>query len=141
MFFSRTFYPRTGFDGGLVSFRDLHNLLGGALQTQPAMPALRLLEEKDRFVLEALVPGIPADSLKLTIQGKTLYLEGERLEPQLQADSRYHRQERNFGAFSRAMTLPAEVDAGKVVARQNNGILYVEIPKDKAALPREIKIG
>jgi HSP20 family protein len=145
MFFSRTFYPRTGFDGGLggagVSFRDLHNLLGGFLQTQPAMLTLRLTEEKDRFVLEALAPGIPTDSLKLTLQGKTLYLEGERLAPQLQEGSRYHRQERSFGAFSRAITLPAEVDVSAVKARQDNGILYVELPKDKVALPREIKIG
>lgn len=137
----RYFHPRMGLRTA-PAFREINHLLGALAQSvSHVLPPLRLNEEKERFVLEARLPGVAADDLKITVQGKTLYLEGERKAPQLEEGCRHHRQERNFGSFSRAISLPAEVDAGKVSATQVDGILRIVLPKDAAVMPREIKVN
>lgn len=145
MLFNRRYHSRLGLAGGFspwTGFRELNQLLDNMRQAGPVMyPAFRLSEEKDRFILEAKLPGMSTDALKITVQGKTVYLEGERKTPELGQDSRHHRRERYFGAFSRAITLPAEVDVSQVSAKQEEGILRVELPKDQAVMPREIKVN
>ncbi len=50
----------------------------------------------------------------------------------------WHRQERGFGKFTRQVTLPSLVDADKVEAKYENGVLYLTLPKSEAAKPRKI---
>ena len=125
----------------MPGFREIHSLFNSLLQGEGVYPAFRLFEEKDGYVLEAQLPGVAAQDMKITVQGKTLYIEGERTALKAEEGSRYHRQERNFGSFKRAFTLPAEIDASAVVARHEDGMLRMEMPKDKAVLPREIKVN
>ena len=65
--------------------------------------------------------------------------QGERKEPEI-TDSTWHRRERGFGAFSRTFELPSDVDAGKVEARLNHGVLLIELPKREAEKPRRIEV-
>ena len=144
MIFNRNSYQRTGFKSGLApahGWRELNNLLQSMRHGSGVFPPFRLTEEKDRFILQARMPGVTPEDLKVTLQGKTLYLEGERKFPETAASSRFHRQERQFDAFSRAITLPVEIDAAKVEAKQTDGILYMVLPKDQAQMPREIKVN
>lgn len=145
MLLSRRFHPRFGLVGGFnpkAGFRELSQLLDSVLQATPGLhPEFRLSEGKDRFILEARLPGMRPEDIKITVQGKTLYLEGERKAPPVDESCRFHRRERFFGAFNRAITLPAEVDVSKVTAKQQNGILRIELPKDEAIMPREIKVN
>ncbi len=137
-------HPRIGLRGGFMhapGLREINQMLGSLLSNPSMFPSLRLGETKDGFILDANLPGVTADDIKITVQGKTIYLEGTRKQPTLEEGSRYHRQERNFGVFSRAITLPAEVDVGKVTASQDNGILHIVLPKDQAVLAREIKVS
>ena len=143
MILSKNLYQRTGFRGGIApaaSWLELSGLLQSMRQVASVLPPFRLTEEKDRFILQAKMPGVTPEELKVTLQGKTLYLEGERKYPETAESSRFHRQERQFGAFSRAISLPVEIDAARVEAKQIDGILHMMLPKDKAQMPREIKI-
>ena len=137
MFFSKSMNPSRM---RWVTYTDgprWHNLT----QEKNLFPALKLFEEKDRFIMEARLPGVTADGINVTVQGKTVYLEGKCLAPELPEGSRYHRQERSFGSFRRALTLPVEIDVNEVKATQQDGMLRLELPKDKAVMPRQIKVN
>jgi HSP20 family protein len=53
----------------------------------------------------------------------------------------YYRQEIRYGAFERAIRLPAEVDAAKAAADLKNGMLKVTLPKSKASKAQQIKVA
>src|SRR5438105_4034456 len=77
-------------------------------------PPVNLWEDEANLYVEAELPGMALDKLELYVnQGDQLTIEGERV-PFEAAKGVWHRQERGFGKFSRAITLPCVVDADKV---------------------------
>ncbi|MDR1397437.1 MAG: Hsp20/alpha crystallin family protein [Desulfarculales bacterium] len=141
MFFNRRMYPRMhNLFLETPHWQEVGRLLEAMTQEQPMFPALKLVEQKDRFVLEARLPGVENEDLHVSVQGKTVYLEGERKAPET-SNSRYHRQERGFGSFRRALTLPMDIDANAVRASREDGILRLDLPKNQEMMPRAIKIN
>jgi HSP20 family protein len=103
-------------------------------------PLLNLWEEDDAFLLEAELPGLDLKDLEIYVTGHNqLTIKGERKAPAPEK-SVLHRQERGFGAFTRSLTLPTAVDAAKVEARLDNGILRIRLPKSETAKPRKIEV-
>jgi HSP20 family protein len=116
----------------------------GSSALRPAagvFPAVNLTEDRERYYVRAELPGINAEDLDIQVVGRNLSITGERvLSPDVEG-ARYHRREREGGKFSRVIGLPGEVDADKVEARLNNGILTVSVAKAEAAKPRKIAIN
>jgi HSP20 family protein len=120
---------RWGGDGG----RFLHNLVG-------AYPPVNVWEDTDAVHVEAELPGLNLNDLEVHVTaGNQLTIKGERKQ-QLPEKSVRHREERASGAFTRVLTLPFPVDADKVEARFENGVLQVTLPKHEAAKPRKITV-
>jgi HSP20 family protein len=106
----------------------------------PAYPALNVWEEGDNLVVEAELPGMqPSDIEILVTGGDQLTLKGERKPLQVEK-STLHRQERGFGKFERTLQLPYMVDADKVEARFENGVLRIQLSKHEAARARKIEV-
>jgi HSP20 family protein len=106
----------------------------------PAFPALNVWEDEDTLYLEAELPGMELNDLEIFVTGHNqLTLKGERKPPVFEKTVR-HRQERGFGTFVRAVTLPSPVDADQIDARFENGVLRLRMPKHEAAKPRKIDI-
>ncbi|HET6630102.1 MAG TPA: Hsp20/alpha crystallin family protein [Woeseiaceae bacterium] len=104
------------------------------------VPAVDILEEKERFVLRADLPGIDPDAIEISLEKGVLTLAGERRdETNAQAEGS-QRIERASGRFRRRFTLPETVDAGNVSARSANGILEITIPKQPEVQPRRITV-
>ncbi len=103
-------------------------------------PPLNLWEEDDALCLEAELPGLDLKDVEIYVTGHdTLTIKGER-KPPTPEKSVKHRQERPFGAFTRTVTLPMDVDAAKVEAHLDNGVLTVRLPKSETAKPRRIEV-
>ncbi|HEX3148341.1 MAG TPA: Hsp20/alpha crystallin family protein [Gemmataceae bacterium] len=105
-----------------------------------AAPALNVWEDEAAFYVEADLPDVPADKLDITVkEGTRLTVSGERKahEP---ANAVWHRQERFAGAFTRELTLPTPVDADRVDAKFEHGVLKLTLPKSEAARPRKIAV-
>ena len=101
-------------------------------------PRVNLREESDTLYVEALLPGIDASALEMTVLGNTLTLSGERgngIE-----DVSWHRRERRTGRFLRTIDLPAGIDAERVTADYRDGVLRVTLPKAANAKPKRIEI-
>lgn len=103
-------------------------------------PAVNVWSTGDEAVLTAELPGIDAASVDISVVGKTVTLRGNRVSEQTKEGESYHRQERWAGRFSRTIDLPFAVDAGKVAARFNRGVLTITLPRTEAEKPRKITV-
>jgi HSP20 family protein len=101
---------------------------------------MNVTEDKDSFYVRAELPGLKPDELDISVTGDTLSLSGERKIPAEDENAQYHRREREAGKFSRIVSLPSQVNTGKVEASCKDGILTITLPKAEAAKPKQITI-
>ncbi|MCF8145420.1 MAG: Hsp20/alpha crystallin family protein [Deltaproteobacteria bacterium] len=116
---------------------------GERLWSTPAagvFPLMNITEDKDNYYVRAELPGLNADDLELSVTGDTLSVSGERKIPAEDEKAQYHRRERDAGKFSRIVSLPAQLDTGKVEASCKDGVLTVTLPKAEEAKPRQIAV-
>ncbi|HCC78606.1 MAG: hypothetical protein A2X25_09830 [Chloroflexi bacterium GWB2_49_20] len=99
--------------------------------------AVNINSTDDEFVLSALVPGLKAEDLNIQILEDVVTIEGEYK----QDDSEYLMRELPHGSFRRSLRLPSPVDAKKVEARIEEGVLTLRLPKAESAKPRIIKVA
>ena len=103
-------------------------------------PPVNLWEDDDFVYAEAELPGLKLPDLEITVAGDNqLTLKGKR-EPAAPGKVEWHRQERGFGSFERTIELPVSVDASKVEARLENGVLTIKMAKSPAAKPKKITV-
>lgn len=109
--------------------------------SQSWMPAVDIFEDaNNELVLKAELPAVRREDIKVSLEGQTLTLEAERhVDTDVQRD-RYHRIERAYGAFRRSFTLPTSVDAGRIEASYQDGLLTVRLPRREEAKPRQISV-
>lgn len=105
-----------------------------------SVPAVNLWEDDNHLYAEAEVPGLKLDDLEITLMGNELTIKGTRQEDAAEEGVSYHRRERSHRSFSRVVRLPSDIDAEKISARLENGVLTVTIPKAETARPRKIEI-
>jgi len=101
---------------------------GRALWSRDFAPSVDIKEEADHYLIKADIPGVDAKNLKVTMVDDTLTLEGRRESEREEKGNNYTMQERSFGSFYRSFTLPRKVDANKISAKHQNGVLTVHIP-------------
>lgn len=102
-------------------------------------PAVNVYDDGSQFVVEALVPGIRLDDIELDVTPTTLSLRAHR-EPKIVEGATVHRREREPLQFTNTLQLPAEVDAERVSAKLEHGVLTVELAKHESAQPRKISV-
>ena len=102
---------------------------------------VNVMESKDKFSLEILTPGFNKEDFKIDLDNNLLSVSVEKKNEVLDAssDERYTRKEFSFQSFSRVFTLPESVDADKLTAAYNNGVLRLDIPKREEAKAKPIK--
>ncbi len=104
------------------------------------MPAVDISETGDKITVKAEVPGLEAKDIEIAMVGDTLTIKGEKKLEREEKEENYHMVERSYGSFTRAMKLPATVDADKVEASYKNGVLTVVLPKKEEVKPKAIEI-
>jgi HSP20 family protein len=118
-----------------------HPTVSGAtrLVTGRGFPAVNVWEDDENLFVEAEVPGLKAEHLDVTVVGDELTIKGQRPE-EPETEAAYHRRERGVGSFTRVIRLTSEVEADKVQASLNDGVLLLTLPKAEDAKPRKIKV-
>jgi HSP20 family protein len=135
----------------MLSLRDAVNQLFEDSVVSPSRLAARdafsmamdVSETEDSFVVEAVVPGLKADDLDVTLEDNVLTIRGETRKEEQRGDKQahYHIMERRYGRFSRSVSLPTAVKADDIQATLDNGILRLEIPKAEEVKPRRISVN
>ena len=106
------------------------------------VPRVDIIEAEKAFEIHVAVPGMSKEDFKLDLNDNLLTISGERKFTKEKKDNNFHSIETQYGSFSRAFSLPENVDAGKISAAYNNGILEITVPKDeKKTLKTTIKVS
>jgi len=91
-----------------------------------------VIEEPNAYVVQAELPGMTKDEVKLTVDNDILTISAERKNEFNEEDKnkRYVRMERSYGAVSRSLRLPPGCDPSKITAKHENGILKVSVARN-----------
>lgn len=127
------------FDDFDRAFNGLWNQSAGKDLTSPS-PACETSESEQAYFLSFDVPGIKREDIKVEVDGRFLKISGERKREVHEQRRALSHQEKSYGYFERAFTLPESMVADKIEARFEDGVLEVAIPKKEEAKPRRIDV-
>ncbi|MHB8770687.1 MAG: Hsp20/alpha crystallin family protein [Syntrophales bacterium] len=103
-------------------------------------PAVNAWVGEADVIVAAELPGVDPVKVEISVVGDTLTISGTREAEGLKAGESYHRQERDFGRFSRTIQFPFHVEADKVEAKYSRGVLKITMPRAEADKPRKIAV-
>lgn len=108
---------------------------------QAWIPAVDIYETAEQDVIVKVdLPAMKREDIKVTVENQVLSIEGERKSADVPAEQ-VHRVERLHGTFRRSFTLPAAVDAARVDANYQDGVLTVKLPRREETRPKQIQIN
>ena len=127
--------------------RDLFNWNASNFSdTNTTIPATNIKENPDNFIVELAAPGMGKNDFKIELDGNILTISSEKSnQSELNEDEKYSRREFSYQSFQRTFNLAKDVvDADKIEARYEDGVLHLVIPKKeevKQKPPRLIQIS
>ncbi|HEU4571754.1 MAG TPA: Hsp20 family protein, partial [Candidatus Limnocylindrales bacterium] len=97
----------------------------GGQWSMAMMPSIDMRETDDAYVIEADLPGVKPEDIEVTLDGRTLIIQGRygTDEEKRDKEGRYLVHERRSGTFTRGITLPGAIDAERIDSRFENGEL------------------
>lgn len=122
-------------------FRELDRMTASMFDGRrgPRFVPMDLYRSGDHYVLNADIPGVDPGSVDIDVEGQLLTIRATRTIS-ADEDADWMTQERPSGSFVRQLTLGGGIDAGKISASYDNGVLSVVIPVSEQAKPRKIEI-
>jgi HSP20 family protein len=103
-------------------------------------PAVDVQETDKEYLIKADLPDVKKEDVKVELLDGALTIEGERQQEKEEKGKKFHKIEREYGKFLRRFALPTEVDASKVQAEFQNGVLNVHLPKSATAKPKAVEV-
>ncbi len=115
----------------LKMFEDVFNDKVSPFFSSMVAPSFKvdISEDDDTIFIEADMPGVKKEDIKVSMDGDLLSISAERTQSEEEKKKGYHRIERSWGSLSRSFTLGENVDAEKIEAKYDNGVLKVMVPK------------
>jgi HSP20 family protein len=104
-------------------------------------PTIDVSETKDKVMVEADLPGLKKEDVKISVQDDTLIIKGEKKQKKEEKEADYHRVERSYGSFFRLIPLPTSVKRDQVKANYKDGVLKITMPKTEEVKSKEIPIS
>lgn len=112
---------------------------GSQLQT----PSIKMdvKEEADSYQVHAELPGVKKEDIHVTVDGGQVSISAEvKQEKEVKEGERVLRSERYFGKVARSFQLAQDIDDSRAVARFNDGILELTLPKRAATASKRLTI-
>jgi HSP20 family protein len=103
-------------------------------------PRVDISETDKEFAINAEVPDIRKEDVKVNVENGILTFSGERKQEKEEKGKRFHRVERCYGSFSRSFALPDNVDEAKIDAKFKDGMLKLTLPKTETKKPKAIEV-
>ncbi len=120
----------------LMNLDRLFNVFG----TELDMPPVNIKEEKDHYEIELAAPGLTKDHFEVELNDDLLTISASKEEKKEQKDDNYISKEFNYEAFSRAISIPDNVDTKKdIKAHYENGMLKIELFKKEGTTGQKSK--
>jgi len=138
--------PSQGQSTSLTTRPSSSNAVGlfGGWPSSSLLPSMKvdLVEEKERYLVHADVPGFTKDQLEVSVHDGLLTVNGKTSSSKEESDPdrKYHRVERSSGSIHRSIRLPDQVKEDEISATCENGVLKVVLPKDPSKEKRQKQI-
>ena len=104
------------------------------------VPAIEMYDKGDKYVVKAELPGISESDVEVSTTEGVLTIKGEKKTQSEVKEEDYYFSERGYGSFFRSLSLPSDVDAKKIEANFEDGVLEVTLPKMPEVKPEKIAI-
>jgi len=127
--------------GFLENFADANTAADNQQAFGSFVPAVDVYEDEHSLTLKLEIPGLNEEDINVTLENNTLTVSGERKFEKEEKEENFHRIERRYGSFTRTFRLPSSVDAEKVEAGYDKGVLKITLAKRAEAKPKTIKIA
>lgn len=139
---------RRGFDSGLdIMAKEMSDFFGDALtwtdnhvKNFSSVPAIDIEEKDNSYIINADLPGIEKENIKITADNGILTISAERNKEDKKEKEGYSYHERRFGKFERKFKLTDDLDTDSLNASYKNGVLTLSITKKEKAKPKQIEI-
>lgn len=93
------------------------------------------------YKIVAEVPGIPKERLDIRIRGTSVEIRGEQAEEKEKTEAEYVHRERTYAGYYRSLELSEPVIAAKATAKVENGLLELELPKERPRSQEEVRVN
>ena len=113
---------------------------GAGMAERAVSPSIDIHETEQSYQVTAELPGIDPKDVELDLRDNALTLRGEKRSERTEGDGGRRYTERTYGRFERTIPLPTEVEADKVEASYENGVLKVVLPKNAQARDKSRRI-
>ena len=104
-------------------------------------PLVDIAEDDKEYLIKVELPEVRKEDVKVTVEGGTLTIAGERKAEKEEKGRRFHRVERYHGRFERSFTLPDDAASDRVKAEFKDGVLQVHLAKSEKARPKQIEVS
>ena len=104
-------------------------------------PLVDISEDEKEYLIKAELPEVKKEDVKVTAEGGTLTIMGERKFEKEEKNKKYHRVERAYGSFGRSFSLPDDASPAKVTADFKDGVLKVHLAKNEKARPQQVEVS
>ena len=124
--------------------REMDRMLGraaGAYGSCCVFPPLNIYDDGESYSIRAELPGVKPADLDVQATASTVTIKGERRRDPVDEKASVERRERDYGVFNRTFELASPIDADKISAKLEDGVLTIVAPKAADARPRQIKVG
>ena len=105
------------------------------------VPAVDISDKEKSYEITAELPGMDEKNIEVKLSNGSLIIKGEKKEDKEEKRKGYYLSERHYGSFERVFNLPKEVDADKIEAHLDEGVLKVQIPLTPLPEPKKIAIA
>jgi HSP20 family protein len=122
-------------------FDDLFDGFRSSEETVAFNPAVDIVEEAERFLIKADLPGVKQEEIAIKVHDGSLILSGKREEQREEEQEKSYYSERRLGSFHRSFKLGDTVDTDKIEAKYDSGVLTVLLPKKEETKPRQIEVA
>jgi HSP20 family protein len=112
----------------------------GEGQETAFIPEIDVIEHENDYLVKAELPGLTSDDVEVSIVGDALEIRGEKKIEKEEKKENYYYSERGYGSFLRTVPLPAKVDADRIEARLEKGVLEIFVPKSEALKAKKIAV-
>lgn len=119
-------------------FPDIQKAGGGKLFSKGAYPKVDVIEESDRVIISAEIPGITKDQVSIEVQDDMLTIKGEKREDEQKTKpGKYLYKELKRSSFQRSFVLDKNLKKDDIVAKFENGMLEIVLKKEVPSPPEK----
>ncbi len=103
-------------------------------------PQVDIEERVDDYVLNMELPGMKKEDIQISFRDGVLMVSGEKKDAREDVKVNFHLNERRYGKFERAFRIHSDIEAEKIEAHFQDGILQIGLPKAETAKPKQIEV-